>query len=235
MGKANFHEGEPTNNEAFDFGTTTQGDPQYLTGPALSSLNNIPLRGSTVVAHGVDSDVLAKDWAYDPQSHETDASTDAAGGDGGKFEEWEAPVPLLVTVLEMPVETEERYSRTINIFGASEPYTFTAPGVSNDQPRPVIGKDDTRTRTRIICALTAQGMLGVGSYSGYIFRVSHNESMAGAINIHTTSIPVIYEFLHKGTLYAQIVPLATYDNSKVNICTLSAISESAILGSHKVK
>lgn len=225
----------PGNAVQFNFAPVGPGDPKYLTGPPLAEMNAIPYRGAGMAAHGIDIDERTiTDWENHPSPQEGDA-----GNDGQKFEDWIAPTPLLVSVVDMPLETSEKYSRIVPLFGGNESYTFTAVGtLDTSQPvRTILPKDETRKAATIYACPTPQFAAGAGNGAQYAFLISNDQQCLTGIlmGVNVINSPWNIRVDGKSPVFARLVPLAAYDSTKTNNFTLVAIAETAVLGVNKTR
>jgi len=216
----------PEDRQPFQFqptGTT----PKYLSG-TLAEVDSIPYRGAGVAAHGIDIDTTQDEW----NNHSLQ------GDDGQAFEVWETTPPLVVTVVDMPIETAEKYSRIIPCFTATELYTFTTVGVLDNNPvRTILPKDDTRKSATII-AQPSPAALAAGGTAQYAFLISNDQQCLTGVLLGgngTLAGPNMITLLGKSPVFARIVPLLAYDVTKTNNYSLVAITETALLGSRRVR
>lgn len=221
----------PGNRTAFDFAPVGPGNPKYLTGPPLAELNAIPYRGAAMASHGIDIDTTHQGW-----EHHASPAEASAGGDGGSFAPETELNPLVVTVVDMPFETEERYSRIIPLFSATENYVFTTVGALDNNPvRTILPKDDTRKSVTILASPSPQGAIATGA-AQYAYLISNDQQCLNGVLLGSGLVnsPNQIILLGKSPVFARLVPLAAYDNTKTNNYSLVAISETNILGSKRV-
>jgi hypothetical protein len=219
----------PGNRVNFDFAPVGPGNPKYLTGPPLAEMNSIPYRGSGMAGHGLDIDARTiEDWENHASPQESEG-----GNDGQEWAQWVEPTPLLVSVVDMPLETEERRSRIVPLLSATEPYTFTAVGVFDNNPvRTVLPKDDTRTAARIYVSPSPQFAAGSGNGAQYGFLVSNDQQCLTGIllGVNVVGASSVININGKSPVFVRIVPLAAYDSTKANNYSLVAITETSVLG-----
>ncbi len=221
----------PSNRVNFDFAKVGPGDPKYLTGPPLSELNAIPYRGAGMAGHALDTDVTMAEWNNHP------SPADETGGGEAPLGFLSPPEPIVVSVVDMPMETEEKYSRIISLFGANEQYKFTAAGVFDTMPvRTILPKDDTRTSATIYAVPSAAQASGGGT-AQYAFLISNDQQCLAGILLGTgvANAPQFVTLLGKSPVFARIVPLAAYDVTKTNAYTLAAVTESSRLGQKRIQ
>lgn len=218
----------PGNRVNFDFAPVGPGNPKYLTGPPLAEMNAIPYRGAGMAAHGMDIDDRTLDWENHASPQEGDA-----GNDGQDFAEWVAPMPLLVSVVDMPLETSEKQSRIVPMFGANETYTFTTLGALDNNPvRTLLPKDDTRKAATLYACPTPQYAAASGNGAQYAFLISNDQQCLTGVLLGTSvaNSPWNIRIDGKSPVFGRLVPLAAYDATKTNNFTLVAVTETAILG-----
>lgn len=221
----------PGDTRNFDFAKVGPGNPKYLTGPPLSELNSIPFRGSAMAGHLLDTDVTMQEW----NNH---ASPDeSTGGEEAVMDFPTPPEPIVVSVVDMPIETEERYSKIISLFGFNELYTFSAVGVIDTTPvRTILPKDDARRSATIYVTPSPAASAAVGS-AQYAFLVSHDQQCLSGIVLGSTvaNAPTSITLLGKSPVFGRIVPLAAYDSTKTNNYGLAAVTEQRRLGQKRIQ